>query len=83
MHISYSKAECPFLSLLSLFYFVVLATLSLLTSAFWFTLEPTHTSTAWPFNPVTKFTDPAKIDLWHAWLFNLVTNLLILLKLTR
>jgi hypothetical protein len=30
-----------------------------------------------------KFTDPAKIDPWHTWLFNPVTNLLILLKLTH
>jgi hypothetical protein len=32
--------------------------------------------------PSHKFTDPAKIDPWHAWLINVVTNLLILLKLT-
>jgi hypothetical protein len=29
------------------------------------------------------FTDPAATDLWHEWLFNPVTNLLILLKLTH
>jgi hypothetical protein len=33
--------------------------------------------------PGHKFTDPAEINPWHAWLINLVTNLLILLKLTR
>jgi hypothetical protein len=33
--------------------------------------------------PGHKFTNPAKINLWHTWLINLVTNLLILLKLTH